>query len=181
MKTNPEALKKLYVAMGGNEEDVADISLTPDMIEALADIYEGGGGGVETIVLSAEERTALKTAIDAIATTAAADAGTTYWAQESGGISEANYNRILEAYAAGKNVNIVIQFGNAPLTLTSISHIVVNANGFLVVNCASFGKDQAVMDVRITFVCGYDSPTGEEPLEYYAKTMVALSVPKTAD
>lgn len=45
MKTIPEALKDLYVAMGGDAADVADISLTPDMIEALADIYEGGGGG----------------------------------------------------------------------------------------------------------------------------------------
>lgn len=38
MKTNPEALKKLYVAMGGNEEDFTDISLTPNMIKALADV-----------------------------------------------------------------------------------------------------------------------------------------------
>lgn len=45
MKTIPEALKDLYVAMGGDAADVADISLTPDMIEALADVYEGGGGG----------------------------------------------------------------------------------------------------------------------------------------
>lgn len=42
MKTNPEALKKFYVAIGGNEEDVMDISLMPDMIEALANVYEVG-------------------------------------------------------------------------------------------------------------------------------------------
>ena len=38
--TNVEALKKLYVAMGGDADDVADINLTSDMISAIADIYE---------------------------------------------------------------------------------------------------------------------------------------------
>lgn len=44
MKTIPEALKDLYVAMGGDAEDVANLTVTPDVIEALADVYEGGGG-----------------------------------------------------------------------------------------------------------------------------------------
>lgn len=65
MKTNPEALKKLYAAMGGNEEDVENLTVTPDVIEAIADIYEGGGGGAsaEVITLSAEDETAVHTAL----------------------------------------------------------------------------------------------------------------------
>lgn len=52
MKTIPEALKALYVAMGGDEADVANLTVTPDVIEALADVYEGGGGGADTFLIS---------------------------------------------------------------------------------------------------------------------------------
>ena len=36
MKTTVEALKSLYVAMGGDASEVADISRTPDVISAIA-------------------------------------------------------------------------------------------------------------------------------------------------
>ena len=39
-----EALKKLYVAMGGDADDVENLNITPEMISAIADIYQGGGG-----------------------------------------------------------------------------------------------------------------------------------------
>lgn len=52
MKTIPEALKALYVAMGGDAADVANLTVTPDVIEALADVYEGGGGGADTFLIS---------------------------------------------------------------------------------------------------------------------------------
>ena len=42
-----EALRALYVKMGGNAADVADLELTPELIEAITTIYSGGGGGSE--------------------------------------------------------------------------------------------------------------------------------------
>ena len=38
MNTTVEALKALYVALGGTAADVADIVLIPDMIEAIATV-----------------------------------------------------------------------------------------------------------------------------------------------
>ncbi len=37
-----EALKKLYAAMGGTAADVENLNITPEMISAIADIYQGG-------------------------------------------------------------------------------------------------------------------------------------------
>lgn len=36
MDTTVDALKNLYVALGGNADDVADIVIIPDMINAIA-------------------------------------------------------------------------------------------------------------------------------------------------
>lgn len=38
MKQTVDALKALYVALGGSAEDVAEINLIPDMIEAIATV-----------------------------------------------------------------------------------------------------------------------------------------------
>lgn len=38
MTQTVDALKALYVALGGNAEDVADVNLIPDMIEAIATV-----------------------------------------------------------------------------------------------------------------------------------------------
>ena len=146
-----------------------------------ADGNWGKDSGTVTITLSAEEQDALNNAISAIATVAATDAGTTYQARESGGISEANHNRILEAYAAGKNVNIVVAFGDVQLTLIPTAYGVDNTSGSLKVSCAAFGQNVALMDVRVDFVCGYDSPSEGESLYYFTVTTVALCVPKTVD
>lgn len=40
MKTNVEALKDLYVKMGGNAADVADKTQIAEMIDACSSIYE---------------------------------------------------------------------------------------------------------------------------------------------
>ena len=42
MKTIVEALKDLYVAMGGDDSAVADFSLNPDVIEQIASLVQSG-------------------------------------------------------------------------------------------------------------------------------------------
>lgn len=42
--TNVEALKALYVALGGNSATVAGMSLTADVIAATATLIANGGG-----------------------------------------------------------------------------------------------------------------------------------------
>ena len=49
MKTIIEALQDLYVAMGGQAADVADLTVTPDMIDAIADVYEDKGDTLPTV------------------------------------------------------------------------------------------------------------------------------------
>jgi hypothetical protein len=46
MNLTVEALKELYIALGGNSINVADITLIPDMIEAIAG-HIGNGGAAE--------------------------------------------------------------------------------------------------------------------------------------
>lgn len=43
MNLTVEALKELYIALGGNATNVADITLIPDMIKAIAAHISGGG------------------------------------------------------------------------------------------------------------------------------------------
>lgn len=43
MNLTVEALKELYTALGGNATNVANITLIPDMIEAIAAHISGGG------------------------------------------------------------------------------------------------------------------------------------------
>ena len=49
-----EALQKLYVALGGEAADVANLNITPEMISAIADIAEGGGGSSLPAVTAAD-------------------------------------------------------------------------------------------------------------------------------
>lgn len=44
-----DALKKLYVAMGGTASDVENLSLTPELIDAIAEIYSGGGSSLPAV------------------------------------------------------------------------------------------------------------------------------------
>lgn len=50
MNTTVDALKALYVALGGQADDVADIVIIPDMINAIATV----AGTVATAATTAE-------------------------------------------------------------------------------------------------------------------------------
>lgn len=50
MDTTIDALKNLYVALGGTASDVADITIIPDMINAIATV----AGTVATAATTAE-------------------------------------------------------------------------------------------------------------------------------
>jgi len=54
-----EALRELYVKMGGSAADVADLELTPELIEAITNIYSGGGGSGLPEVTDADNGKAL--------------------------------------------------------------------------------------------------------------------------
>jgi ribulose-5-phosphate 4-epimerase/fuculose-1-phosphate aldolase len=47
--TNVDALKNLYVALGGSADDVADITLTADMIAKIATIAPSAGVELPTV------------------------------------------------------------------------------------------------------------------------------------
>lgn len=44
MDNTIDALKNLYVALGGTAATVADITIIPDMVNAIATLISGGGG-----------------------------------------------------------------------------------------------------------------------------------------
>ena len=52
---NLEALKALYVAMGGAEEDVENLVLNSEVISALADVAGAIAGGVLPEVSAADD------------------------------------------------------------------------------------------------------------------------------
>lgn len=43
MNQTVDALKALYAALGGNSADVANITLIPDMVNAIAALVQSGG------------------------------------------------------------------------------------------------------------------------------------------
>lgn len=59
-----EALQKLYVAMGGQAADVENLSITPDMINAIAEVYQGGGGGAALPEVTAADNNKLLTVVN---------------------------------------------------------------------------------------------------------------------
>ena len=44
-----ESLKNLYVKLGGTASTVADVTQTPDMINAIADVYQDKGDTLPTV------------------------------------------------------------------------------------------------------------------------------------
>lgn len=52
---NVEALKALYVAMGGDEDDVKDLVLNAEIIEALANVASDIVGGLLPEVTDADD------------------------------------------------------------------------------------------------------------------------------
>lgn len=55
-----KALQNLYVALGGDADDVADISLTPDMINAIATVSATALGAVLPAVTAEDNGKVLK-------------------------------------------------------------------------------------------------------------------------
>ncbi len=49
MDNNVDALKALYVALGGDADDVADISLISDMIKAIATVVPASSALLPTV------------------------------------------------------------------------------------------------------------------------------------
>ena len=45
MNNTIDALRNLYVALGGEAEDVANLVIIPELIDAIASLEGGGGGG----------------------------------------------------------------------------------------------------------------------------------------
>lgn len=146
---NIDALKKLYVAMGGDAADVANLNITPEMISAIADIYQGGGGaslpavttddngklltvvegewdkadnvgGAVEITLSQESQTAFGTLLGQFITAALTNAGE-YTISLAGGISE--YEDIQTAAAQGKRVIVSTSMSSAEVINYSANHV----------------------------------------------------------
>ncbi len=63
MNTTVEALKGLYAALGGTAADVADITLIPDMINAIAE-HIGTGGARELPSVTADDNGKVLTVAD---------------------------------------------------------------------------------------------------------------------
>lgn len=63
MNTTVEALKGLYAALGGTAADVADITLIPDMIDAIAE-HIGTGGAAELPAVTAADNGKVLTVAD---------------------------------------------------------------------------------------------------------------------
>lgn len=60
MDNNVTALKALYVALGGDADDVADVSLISDMINAIATLASGIAGATLPAVTAADDGKILK-------------------------------------------------------------------------------------------------------------------------
>lgn len=62
MAQTVDALKALYVALGGNAEDVVNITLIPDMIFAIAEVAETATASELPKVTSSDNGKVLKVA-----------------------------------------------------------------------------------------------------------------------
>lgn len=63
MNLTVEALKELYIALGGNVTNVADITLIPDMIRRIA-IHIGNGGAAELPAVSKNDNGRVLTVVN---------------------------------------------------------------------------------------------------------------------
>lgn len=63
MNLTVDALKELYIALGGSAANVADITLIPDMIKAIA-AYISGGGVAELPTVSAADNGKVLTVVE---------------------------------------------------------------------------------------------------------------------
>lgn len=51
---NVDALKALYIALGGSADDVANLATIPEMINAIAAVVSSGGGSVLPAVTTSD-------------------------------------------------------------------------------------------------------------------------------
>ena len=63
MNLTVEALKELYIALGGNVTNVADLTLIPDMINAIAG-YIGNGGAAELPTVTSKNNGEVLTVVE---------------------------------------------------------------------------------------------------------------------
>lgn len=63
MNLTVEALKELYIALGGNATNVADITLIPDMIKEIA-AYISAGGAAELPTVSKNDNGRVLTVVE---------------------------------------------------------------------------------------------------------------------
>ena len=62
MDTTVDALKNLYVALGGDADDVADVTFIPDMINAIATVAPTAIAAVLPAVTAEDNGSVLKVA-----------------------------------------------------------------------------------------------------------------------
>lgn len=60
MDTTIKALQKLYVALGGDLDDVADLVIIPDMINAIASLIDSGATAELPVVDASDNGSVLK-------------------------------------------------------------------------------------------------------------------------
>lgn len=52
--TTVDSLKALYIKLGGNADDIEELSTIPEMIDALTEIMDAEGGGGSNITVNGE-------------------------------------------------------------------------------------------------------------------------------
>lgn len=97
MDNNISALQNLYVAMGGDIEDVENITIIPDMINAIAGLMSVIAPTLDPFVITL--------------TATSASAGT----------SDVTAAEIIEAFEAGRKIVVVGEFDGAEQTLNPIA------------------------------------------------------------
>lgn len=115
MDTNVKALKTLYAALGGNPADIADISTNAEMIDAIAGLDIGGGGGTVDQTYSATSTNAQSgTAVaQAIGATGTIRLVSGYAAFATGTTSETEATTTLtEALRTNKMYLVMVSYNN---------------------------------------------------------------------
>lgn len=103
-----EALKALYVKLGGTASTVADVTQTPDMINAIAGLDIGGGGSSLPAVTSDDNGSVL-TVVEGEWDKAEAPSGNNdfvvTYIEDSGTVTaDKTFAEITAAYNAGKKI-----------------------------------------------------------------------------
>ena len=84
MDTNVDALKNLYTALGGSSDTVAAMTTNADVINAIAELDIGGGGGSTDFVI------------------------TVTW-ENNDFVADKTYDEIISAYDSGTPIKLIVQ------------------------------------------------------------------------